>query len=188
MEVLSFKTFLLCEKIDNLFAVDEKEEYADRVWDIIQNSYKACGGIHGSGFRDKTDMMKNIPMWKVFRRGEDIKVVMMYKDKNGRKRVAIGTDGSSEAKAMLAKMLVDEYRTGRAYGEVSDRSLAFIRKQFSDSEFSKFAVPVDKVKEILSDDEIVPVDKYLYKRMIGGEWHEKMMLGNPSAAKIVPKG
>lgn len=176
----------LNERISNLFKSDQidKELYAEDVWNILQNSYRKIGGIQGNGFKSIDDMIKNIPMWKIFRRGGDIKVVMMYKDKQGRKRVAIGTDGTLEAKQMLAKMIQDEYKTGRAFGEVSDNSLRFIQKQFTEDEFKKFVIPVDTVKQLLPKDEIVDIDGYFYKREIGGEWHTKLMLGNPKAKHI----
>lgn len=174
----------LTEAIDNYFTPEEKKKYAQQVWDVIQQSYKPVGGIHGHGFKNIDDMISNIHMWKVFRRGDEVKVVMMYKDKGGRKRVAIATDGSKEGKNMLAKMLKDEYKSGRAYGEVSDNSLNFIRKQFTESEFKSFVIPVDIVKKILKDDEITDIDGYFYQRNIGGHFHTKLMLGNPKAPEI----
>lgn len=174
----------LTETIDNLFTPDEKEKYSQQVFDLIKKSYEPVGGIHGNGFASVEDMKNKIPMWKLFRRGDDIKVAMMYKDKGGRKRVAIATDGSKEAKSMLAKMLVDEYKTGRAFGEVSDNSLKFIRRQFTENEFKKFVIPVDIVKQLLPDDEIEDIDGYFYTRNIGGHNHMKLMLGNPDAPKI----
>lgn len=174
----------LTETIDNYFDVEDKQKYAQQVWDIIQKSYAPVGGIHGRGFESIENMIKKIPMWKIFRRGDDIKVAMMYKDRGGRKRVAIATDGSKEAKQILAKMLMDEYKTGRSFGEVSDNSLKFIRKQFTENEFKKFVIPVKIVKQLLPDDEIHDVDGYFYTRNISGHHHMKLMLGNPSAPKI----
>lgn len=182
------KTFsqFLTEKITNLFISDGegRRKYADQVWDILQQSYASIGGIHGSGFKDKEDMIKKIPMWKIFRRGDQVKAVLMYKDKGGRKRVAIGTDGDKESKRMLAKMLIDEYKTGRAFGEVSDASLNFIKKLLGDA-INDVAVPVEVVKQLLPNDEIEAVDKYLYMRDIGGHMHKKMMLGNPKAKGVI---
>jgi len=174
----------LTETIDNYFTKDEKLKYAEKIFDIIQKSYAPVGGIHGNGFQSVEDMINKIPMWKVFRRGDDIKVVMMYKDKGGRKRVAIATDGTKESKVMLAKMLQDEYRTGRSFGEVSDNSLRFIKRQFSENEFKKFVIPVDVVKQLLPNDEIEDIDGYFYTRNIGGHHHTKLMLGNPNAPEI----
>lgn len=124
-------------------------------------------------------MIKNIPMWKVAKRGNDVKAVIMYKDKNGRKSVALGTDKSKEGKEMLANMLAAEYTMGRAYAEISDNALAFILKHVGKDTFIKILIPVDKVKEIMKDNEIIPINTYLYKREIGGTYHKKIMIGNP---------
>lgn len=172
---------LITETIVNLFSEKDKEKYADQVWDILQKSYASIGGIKGNGFKDKDDMIKNIHMWKLFKRGPDVKAVIMYKDKSGRKKVAIGTDKSDDAKTMLANMIKDEYTLGRSYGEISGKALSFTIKILGKEFLQKIAIPVENVKKILIDDEIVAIDKFNYKRKIGGSWHEKIMLGNPNA-------
>lgn len=174
----------LNETIDNYFKPEEKKKYAQQIYDILKKSYERAGGLQGSGFRSVDDMIKNIPMWKVFRRGDEVKAVMMYKDAAGRKRVAIATDGSAEGKEMLKKMLADEYKSGRSYGEVSDASLNFIQRIFSKEDFKKFVVPFDIVKKTLVGKEVEDIDGFIYKRKIGGEWHNKIMLGNPNAPHI----
>lgn len=91
----------LTEKFINLIGekdIEKKREYADRVWDILQRSYAKIGGIKGSGFKSKEDMIKNIPFWKIMKSNGKVIAVKLYKDKNGRKSVAGGTDGSKEAK------------------------------------------------------------------------------------------
>lgn len=181
---MKFHQYLINETIDNYFKPEEKKKYAQQVYDVLEKAYKPAGGLVGSGFRNVEDMIKNIDMWKVFRRGDEVKAVMMYKDKAGRKRVAIATDGSKEGKDMLKKMLADEYKSGRSFGEVSDASLGFIKRIFSEADFKKFVVPFDIVKETLKGKEIEDVNGFIYKRKIGGEWHEKIMLGNPNAPHI----
>lgn len=179
----------ITETIDNLFQkdVERRTKYASQIFNMLQQAYSDQGGIHGSGFNSEEDMIKNIPMWKVFRRGDDIKVVMMYKDKEGRKRVAIATDGSSDAKSMLAQMIKHEATSGRAYGEISGKSLGFTKKVLGD-EFKKILVPYKEVIQVLKQDyeagDIEQVDDYAYNRKIGGNWHEKVMVGTPGK-KIV---
>ena len=175
---------LIKETIDNFFSndIEKKQKYASQVFAMLQDAYKKMGGIKGTGFRNEEDMVENIPMWKVFRRGDDIKAVMMYKDKGGRKRVAIATDGTSDGKSMLAKMIKDEALSGRAYGEISDKSLEFTKRILGDA-FHDIAVPYDRVIKILKKDydagEIRQVNDYEYQRLIGGNWHTKVMVGNP---------
>jgi hypothetical protein len=180
---LKFEHYLT-ETIDNYFKPEQKKKYSQQIYELLQKSYEKVGGLQGSGFRSAEDMIKNIPMWKVFRRGDEVKAVMMYKDKGGRKRVAIGTDGSDDGKNMLKKMLQDEYKSGRSFGEVSDSSLRFIQRLFSEAEMKKFTVPFDVVQKTLKGKELKDVNGYSYKRKIGGEWHEKIMLGNPNAPHI----
>ena len=59
----------LNEAYVNLFKEDsfKKEKYVDDVWEMLQDSYRRMGGIKGSGFRNKQDMIDNIPFWKVIK-------------------------------------------------------------------------------------------------------------------------
>lgn len=175
----------LAETYKNLLSNDLelKEKYVDQVWDMLQAAYAPLGGIHGNGFKDKQDMIHNIPFWKLVVRGDHVTAVAMYKQKDGRKRVAIATDGSTASKSDLANLLKADLTTGRSYGEVSGPSLKFITRIFGESEMKKYFVPVDIVKKILWDDEIKPVDDFTYARKIGGVWHEKVMIGNASLSK-----
>lgn len=182
----TFSQHLLNETYKNLFLKDTdlRKQYVDEVWEILQISYKKMGGIKGSGFQNKEDMIKKIPFWKLSVRDGKVQALAMYKDKKGRKRVAIGTNRTEQGKSDLADLLTSEYKTGRAFGEVSGPSLRFIQSLYSEKELKKFTIPFDVVKKMMPDDEFKQIDKYSYERMIGGEWHEKLMLGNPNAKGI----
>jgi len=147
MKLKRFKQFLN-EKMDNLFTTDQKQRYAQQVWDILQTSYKQAGGIHGSGFKNIEDMINNIPFWKISRTGDTVKAVVMYKEKLGRKSVAGGTDGTPEGKEALAKMKEDELKTGRSFGEISDAALLFNIKKLG-YKFIEYIVPFKEAKEKL---------------------------------------
>ena len=171
----------LFETIDNLFDNDteQRAQYAQQVYDMIQKSYASQGGMKGSGFDSPKDMINSIPMWKLYRTGNDVKAVMMYKDRGGRKRVAIATDGSQSGKVMLFQMLKDEAKTQRAFVELSGRSLAVHKKLLGDK-LNDLLVPAKKVQSVLPDDEIKTTDDpHTYSRNINGEWVEKVMLGRP---------
>lgn len=178
----------LTESFKNLFDKDseERKKYAGEVWNILQTSYAKIGGIKGNGFRSIDDMIASIPFWKLSIRNGTVTAVAMYKDTNGRKRVAIGTNGTPQGKADIANILVADMRQYRAYAEVSDASLAFIKKQFSEQEMAKYFVPVEVVKsKVFPYDEIRPVSKFSYMRLIGNEWKEKVMIGNVNAPRIL---
>ena len=86
---------LLSERFINLIGDDErKEDYRDQVWNLLQTSYKPIGGIKGTGFKSPDDMVKNIPFWKMAVKDGKVEAVIMYRDKGGRKSVAMGSTGS----------------------------------------------------------------------------------------------
>lgn len=170
----------LTETIDNLFIddVDKRKKYAQQVYDLLQQSYKSIGGIKGSGLDSPEAMIQKIPMWKIHRRGDEVTGAMLYKDKNGRKRVASGTNGSRDGKQFIGKAMAHEVTSGRAYAEISGPSLKFHLKILGDALYD-YAVPFEKVKEILPNDEFEQIDEYRYKRKIKGEFIEKLMIGKP---------
>lgn len=175
----TFKEYLteqsLTEAYINLSSEEEKERYAEQVFDILQKSYAKIGGIHGSGFSSPEEMVKRIPWWKLFKRDGRIIACVLYKNTNGRKLVAMGSDGSPEGKEIAKRMLRDDIESGRAYGEVSDAVLKYLRRTYGD-ELEKYFVPSHSVADILHK-EIEPTSKHTYKRKIGDTSHEKAMYG-----------
>ena len=102
---------------------------------------------------------------------------MMYKDSNGRKIVAMGTDGTKEGKTILSNMMREEIKSRRSYGEISEPVVSFIKKSGIPN-LEDFLIPADQVEQILKKP-IEIVDKYTYSRLIGDSRHEKMMYGIP---------
>ena len=178
------------ENYKNLFDTEEKQKYADEVWDLIQNSYKPIGGIKGNGFKNKEDMINNISFWKLYIKDNKIIAVILYKDKNGRKSVAGGTDGSADGKKQFIKMKQDDLLLKRSYSEVSDKVLSNIYRNTPD--FINYVIPFNDVVSILN----VPIKKptsndvyllkypelkdYFYMREINDEWITKIMIGTPN--------
>lgn len=195
--MLTYKEFLN-ESFVNLIGDDErKTQYADQVWDVLQRSYADIGGIQGNGFQSKEDMIKKIPFWKIDVYNGKVSAIVMYKDKNGRKAVASGTDGTQRGIKKYYEMAKAEL--GRSYAEKSKKSLGAAIKAHGES-IEAFMIPVDEVKKIAAPDEIIPLSvfkgkldaddaftakkypqfkKYMYIREIGGKPHMKVMLGTP---------
>lgn len=187
----------LNERYVNLIGDDtKKNEYVDQVWDLLQKSYAKIGGIKGSGFKDKDDMIKNIPFWKLNVKNGKIKTLVMYKDKQGRKSVAVATDGTKEAIDMLSKDMKNEIK--RSFSEKSGPSLGLTMKTLPFDVIMAYAIKPDEVKKILNDD-VTPLSKYegkldqgdkrtiekfpklypyFYLRNIGGNTKLKVMLGS----------
>lgn len=173
MDTSSFKTFL-AEKYDNVFSVEQKEKYADQVWEILVQSYKPIGGL--KKIKNKEDMIKDFPMWKVARRKDSVLAVIIYKDKgDGRKLVAVGTDGTKEAKDMLHNMMEQEFT--RSFFEVSGPLLKFLNKHFPQL-VKQYTISPERAEEIIGKP-VSPTEGGMYKRVIGGDIMEKMMLGTP---------
>lgn len=123
----------------------------------------------------------------------------MYKDKEGRKSVAIGTDGSEHAKNLLINTLKQEIF--RSFAEKSKGSLGLFMKIIPFDILKNFLIPVEEVKKILHEDEIIPysevsekdlpidakhtLEKYpqlkdfSYFREISGHLTFKVMVGTP---------
>ena len=178
---------VLTETYLNLLSSDERRTiYAPMVYELLQNSYKSIGGLKGRGFESPTDMMDNGPFWKLSKRGDTIVAVFMYKNKDGRKRVAMGTDGSSVGKYDLAKMLIDEYLTKRAYAEISGSSLRFHQKILG-NDLDRISIPSHVAINKFPPDTVRLIDgeKYDYEHYINGNWMVKRMVGNIEANEII---
>lgn len=187
-------------------AIEIKQRYKDQVWDILQKSYAGIGGIKGGGFESPDAMVEKIPMWKIAVRDGRVRAVIMYKDKNGRKSVALGTDGSDEG----AWFIDDIYRNElhRSYGEKSKAALGKMLKTFPWPVLKNYVVSPDRVAEMNPDDRIIPIADvpqedwpadaaitlskhphlidYGYLRDIGGNLIFKVMIGSPG--KTIKKG
>lgn len=188
----TFKRYLQ-ERFINLLPQDsdKKREHAELLHGMLKKSYADQGGIHGSGFANPADMVSKIPMWKIHKSGGKIRAAAFYKDKEGRKRVAITTDGSDEGKVAAARIMVDDIRQGRSYGETSGKSLSFLKKHAGEhlknhvksfEEVSTIAkASGEQIQRPPEDDPEVqrhPEYKdHFYQRQIGGEWHTKLMVG-----------
>ena len=188
-------TDILVERFVNLLGDDpEKDKYVDVVWDMITKSYARIGGIQGKGFNTKEDLINNIPFWKLVRKDGDIVAGAFYRDKEGRKRVAVATNGTDTGKVALASIMANDF--DRAYFEVSDPSLGFMIKQVGLDFVQRYALSVEQAQQISGDELQAPpaddphVVKYpslannFYQRDIGGHMHTKIMLGT-TGNKIV---
>jgi hypothetical protein len=188
---------ILQERYKNAF-IDDKDmrlQYIDQVWDILQRSYASIGGIRGSGFAYKEDML-NLPMWKMAVDGDTVRVVIMYKDKGGRKSVALGTDGSTRAPRYVRELFKQEFK--RSYGEKSKAALGSVLKAVPWDALKAFVLTPDEASKQLGKavvpvasmlDKDIPADgkatlnkfpelrDYAYLRDIGGTMTFKVLLG-----------
>lgn len=188
--ILDYNKFVLNETIINLFDVKDKEKYADEVWDLITKAYDKLGGIKGSGFSSKDDMIENIRMWKLSKHNGKITSAILYKDKNGRKIVATATDKSEIGIETLKNNIINDIVNSKSYVEISSNLLSFVYKNLPN--LRDYAFSIEEVENIISDDifsiedddieaiKYPTLKHYLYKRYIGDSLITKIMVGNNS--------
>lgn len=180
----SSSSILLTESVQNLQESDrkQKEKYSSQVWKILQEAYESQGGIKGSGFNSEKDMI-NIPFWKLDIVDDTVLAVFMYKFKKEmpdtrpiRKLVALGVSNENRDLGRIKMQNIMKMEFGRSIIEISGLMEGYVKKNFP-QEMSKYILTVDDAKRILPNDDIVQIDKHKYNRKIGGEYHEKIMLG-----------
>lgn len=169
--ILKFKSF---EKYINIHDKPTMVKYVDIVYDMLKKSYEYAGGLKGTGFKTPTDMISSMKLIKIYKYNDEFLCCVCYKDKEGRKVVALGTNGSLRAKKELKKMLKFEFE--RSYMEVSDSMLKFIQKCYPDL-FEKYKIKNNTDLKIFKD--IIPIDDFYYKRKINNEYITKIALGTP---------
>lgn len=184
---------VLIERYVNLFDPEKKKAYADVVWDMLQNAYAKIGGIRGSGFSSKEDMIKNIPFWKVAKKDGRVVAVALYKDKGGRKMIASATDGTREGRDKLEAMGKEDIVLQRSYAEVSSNALKFMLARWKGpGDIKRYMILPKDAEKVLGDELKYPVPDddpeaiahpelkdYFYQREIGGRYHTKLMIGTP---------
>jgi len=179
---MKFKLYLT-EKYINLLAKDteQKHQYKDEVYTLLQDAYASIGGIKGNGFTSADDMARSIPFWKLGFVDKRLVAVVMYKFVDGeRKLVAIGGTHDTDGKKKLKEILRIEFT--RSYAEISDPLLGWLSKIYPKI-VKKYRVPVTIAQQITLK-EIHPIDRFFYSRKIGGSQLTKMMIGKvPSKYK-----
>lgn len=202
--MLTLKKFISEQGLDERYVnaigdrdIDLKNQYKKQVWDLLQSSYAKNGGLIGNGFQSMEIMVQKIPMWKMVINNGTVEAVVLYKDKGGRKSVAMGSTGSPYAKKAISNLFPAELQ--RSYGEKSKSALGALMKIVPWSvlePYAKTPAQVQKVskdtitslkdfKGTLPDDAKATLTKfpvlqpYGYFREIGGKLSFKVMIGTP---------
>lgn len=176
--IILFENF--CNSINeaflNLWTISDREKYKQQVFAMIEDAYKYIGGYAG----DLEELVANSLLWKCVIRNQKTVSVVIYKDKLGRKLVALASDGSDEGKKGLVKILQEDITLQRSWSELSGKLETLSKKLGMRMIPSKFA-PILTGKKILSYSE----DGYHYTRVIGGEEHEKVLFGHPQTGELL---
>lgn len=180
MKIIKYTKFN--ESVKNLFEKDLylKNKYKKQVWDLLQNAYSEQGGIKGNGFNSPDEMLE-IPFWKIDIIEGKVIAIFMYKfikvnDVKIRKLVALGIsrDNLDIGRLKLRNIMKKEFN--RSIFETSLSFENYILRNFPD-EYNNYILSVEEASNILQDKEIVKISDTRYRRMIGGYYHEKVMMG-----------
>jgi len=176
----------------------EKDEYEEDIFDMIDTAYKEIGGYAKIKNPDDVFADETWDVWKGVDIDQDDEfdcIVWGETTPFGIKSCGVGHDGSDESKKGYLKLKADDFsdRSKNYYGEVSDKLAAIL--------INKYKVPVvedeNKIRQILGDGKVQEFSgvhpdvktgklterdapgKGWYKRIIGGHPHWKIMVGNP---------
>jgi len=161
---------LITETYINAIGFDDraqaiKEKYKDAVWQLLQKSYAGIGGIKGNGFGSPDEMVAKIPFWKIATRSGKPVAVILYKDKQGRKSVASGSDGSEDAKFFINDIFKNEIY--RSYGEKSKAALGKVMKTYPWDVLKNYTRTPAEAEKILRKYKLTPI-----KSVPQAEWPE----------------
>lgn len=164
----------LLERVKNLdhTHTDQRQQYADQVWNMLEHAYKEIGGFLSAA--NAQELVETPGLWKMVVRSNHVSAVVIYKASHGRKLIGAATDGSSEGKNDLMMILREDRDLSRSWAEVSGRMEGLYRKMG--------AKPIPNTeahqltgKRILSLDD----DGVHYTRLIAGHPHVKALYGTP---------
>lgn len=171
MKISTILAEILSEGFVNLFKKEDFGKYIDEIWDILQRSYRPIGGFLTAS--TKEELIQKTGMAKLVVKGGKVVAVKLYKDDRGRKSIAAGTGGTEEGKFWLKKMFQEDSKFDRSWGEFSGAA------EHWSLQSGGVPVPNTLVGDILGKEiESLNPDGYHYTRVIGGEPHEKIMIGS----------
>lgn len=168
-------TEFICERFVTALNKDDMKKYIDIVWPMIVKAYEPIGGT--AGMNSPEQLIKETDIWKMVRKNGKIIAVRVYSTKRGgRKSCYCATDGTKEGKEALYKIIEEDMKREdrQAWAECSGKMEHIYLKH------GATPIPADIAQMIMKDKKFDKIsdDGYHYNRKIGGEPHEKMMVGN----------
>jgi hypothetical protein len=162
---------LLSERFVNLFGKEKIEPYLNDIWNIMQKTYEPVGGFKTASSPE--ELLNKVDFAKLVRKNNKIIAAVLYKDKLGRKSIALGSDGSEEGVKWVKQIAKEDVNFQRSWGEFSGKAESLMLR------YGGVPILNDLVGEILGK-EIISKDPdgFHYTRMIQGTPTRKIMIGN----------
>lgn len=106
----------------------EKTQYANAVYNLLEDAYSSCGGINlASGFKNADDMIMNIPVWRLTFNNNELISVMLFKVKSNKlKMVAYAPLNDIDPKIRKSDL---QFMLNNSYAELSGKLLAITLKE-----------------------------------------------------------
>ena len=156
---------------------EEKEEYSQEIFDLINNAYSDIGGNPNYQSPANVAGSEGDANYLVIDLDDDPEFDAVIVDKSkesGTKAAAMGHDGSKPAKSASVNFTAIMLKRPGHYIEVSGKLKDIL---------SAKGVPVvtdkETIMKVLKGKEIEMNGDGTYSREIGGEKHTKTMMGNP---------
>jgi hypothetical protein len=174
----------LTERVLNLHTPEQKSQYADEVWDMLQKAYAKMGGFKSA--TSKEELIEIPGYWKLVKRGPEITAVNLYKQtpqtqsfKTYASAAQVQQDPKSGEYKATSQGVADytdlkkaDQKMKRSWAEVSGGAEKTAKRIGAKPIPNKFASYLTN-KEILR----LNPDGYHYTRLIQGEPYEKIIYG-----------
>jgi hypothetical protein len=156
---------------------DEKEEFAQELFDLIDNAYASIGGH--PNYKSPADVMgaEGDADYMVIDLDDDpeFDAVKVSKKKDaGNKSVGMGHDGSKPAKSAAVNITALMLKQPGYFVEVSG-----VLKDILQAKGAPIVIDEDIIRKVLKGKEIEMNDDGSYQREIGGKVFTKMLMGKP---------
>jgi len=161
----------------------EKVFFADEVFEMIEYSYKNVKG--GNIYKNPEEMIQDTDYWEFIWVDYEIVGVVLYKDKYGKKLVALGFAKIDRKTKKYVLNFFSEYlkkNIKKIWMEVSENFRQWLFKNGFDIYLVKNCI----VKKLLKNKHIILLnDGISYIRVIAGIKKEKVVIGNPILKSVI---
>ena len=156
---------------------DEKSEFSEEIFDLINNAYAPIGGNPNYQSSSDVDGSERDANYLVIDFDDDPEFDVVIVDKrksSGVKSAALGHDGSPAARSMAVNFTALMLKNKGHYIEVSGKL-----KDILSSKGVPIVTDKETIERVMKGKSIEMNDDGTYQRYIGGEKHTKTLMGNP---------
>lgn len=146
-----------------LASCDRKAAVAEQVYEILEHAYRGLGGINkGSGFKNPTDMLESIPVWRIVFSERKIVSVTMFKENAGYLKMVAYAATRDASEDIKQTDITDFLRASHAElsGPILTKVLRLIKSQKD--------YLLDRTK-VMPERRTLTVDEYGAEKLLDGE-------------------